>query len=221
MISVLVPSRGRPESLRRSIRGLLDVADQRDAVQIVVGCDPDDAESQAAALALPNPFNGNATWVAPERYGYGRLYEYYNALAAIAAGGWLLLWNDDAFMTSTGWDTQIEALPETVLVADLHNAFSPGLCCFPAVRREAVAALGAFCIDTPHVDSWWQEIGRRSGTIRAISAHVHHDRADLTGGHNDATYQEGRAGLRNEEFFGPAVQSQINAAAEKVRAACL
>jgi hypothetical protein len=221
VISVLLASRGRPESLRRSIRGLLDTADQRDEVQVLVACDPDDPATYDAAVALPNPSGVNYTWIAPERYGYSRLYEYYNALAEHASGEWLLNWNDDAFMTTTGWDLQITDLPPEVLVADLHNSFSPGLCCFPAVRWEAVAALGAFCIDTPHIDSWWQEISRRSGTIRAIPAHVHHDRADLTGGHDDATYREGREGLRNEEFYGPRTQSQIDAAVVKVTAACL
>lgn len=209
MISVLLPSRGRPASLVKSATSLFEHATNPDGIEILVAADPDDAGTAAVAEDM-----GLDCWIAPTRFGYGQIRLYFNALAEIAIGDWLLLWNDDATMTSAGWDKQIEDLPRRIQVADLHNAFSPGLCCFPAVRREAVTMLGGFCAaETPHVDSWWQEIGRRSQTIRAVDAHVHHDRFDLTGGHHDATYLEGRTHLRHGDFFSPEFQAQIDVAA--------
>lgn len=207
MISAILPSRGRPESLIKSVLSLraLAVGD----VEVVVAFDPDDPETCRAALTVDAVVSQP-----PERWGYSQMWRYLNLTAEFAVGDWLLVWNDDAEMTTFGWDEQIEALPAHVMVADLHNEFSPGLNCFPAVRREAVAALGGFCTaETPHVDSWWQEIGRRSGTSHAITAHVHHDRFDITGGHEDATWREGRSGLRHTEFFSPQVQAQIDTAA--------
>jgi len=213
MISALMPSRGRPESLRRSAMSLFDTALHPDRIEVLVAADPDDLATQAAADGL-----GLECWVAPYRFGYGQIRLYFNALAEVAVGDWLLLWNDDATMTAAGWDTLIERLPAGVMVADLANAFSPGLCCFPAVRREAVTALGGYCpADTPHVDSWWQEIGRRTGTIRHVEAFVQHDRFDLTGLHDDATYREGRSALRHADFFSPTFQAQIDVAAEVLR----
>lgn len=211
-----MPSRGRPESLRRSVESLREFAASPSGVEVLVGYDPDDlGTAHAASVADVVPIG------APERWGYGQLFRYYNLLAEVANGDWLLLWNDDAFMTVHGWDAMVEALPENILVADLANAFSPGLCCFPTVRRLAVEALGRFTLDTPHVDSVWQEIGRRTGSIHFVDAFVRHERVDLTGGHNDDTYREGRAGLNHTHFFSPAFQAEIDAAAEKVRAACL
>ena len=209
MISAILASRGRPDSLRRSVASLRELADKPDAIEVVVAFDPDDEPTGAVAEDI-----GALTVRAPERYGYARLYEYYRAAAEMSTGDWLLNWNDDAFMTTAGWDSQIEGLPPHIMVADLHNAFSPDLCCFPAVRREAVDALGGFCtVDNPHMDTWWQEIGRRSNTIDAIPAHVHHDRRDITGGHDDATFREGRSGWRTGEFWDREIQGQVNAAA--------
>jgi hypothetical protein len=213
MISALMPSRGRPESLARSAMSLFDLAADPRNVEVLVAADPDDPDTAAAAEEL-----GLDCWVAPERFGYGQIRQYFNRLSEVSIGDWLLLWNDDATMTTRGWDKQIEALPAQVMVADLRNAFSPGLCCFPAVRRDATVVLGGFCpVDTPHVDSWWQEVSRRSGTIHSVDAFVHHDRFDLTGGHNDATYREGRSHLRNAEFFGIEIQAQIDVSAEVLR----
>ncbi|HWB36849.1 MAG TPA: hypothetical protein VHA75_12565 [Rugosimonospora sp.] len=213
MISVLMPSRGRPASLVKSAMSVFDHAARPDAVEVLVAADPDDMGTHAVAEDL-----GLDCWVAPERYGYGGIRLYFNRLAEVAIGDWMLLWNDDATMITKGWDVKVEALPPSAMVADLRNAFSPGLCCFPAVRRAAVELLDGYCsANTPHVDSWWQEIGRRSGTIQPVDAFVHHDRFDLTGGHDDATYREGRTALRNAEFFGSIIQTQINEAAARLR----
>ncbi|WP_213451571.1 glycosyltransferase family 2 protein [Rhizomonospora bruguierae] len=239
MISVLLPSRGRPASLRRAIHSLLDNSANRairtdhpgwtampgalpeplppviEAPQILVAADPDDPATRDAAERL-----GAQVLVTPRRYGYGELHRYLNALAEQAEGEWLLLFNDDAVMRTRDWDQVILGQPANVMVADLQSQLSPEFCCFPAVRRVALEVTGGvYSPHTPHADSWWQDIGRRSGTIRAVDVHVHHDRFDLTGGHNDATYREGRAGpgLRDAQYFTPRVQAAVDAAAAAVR----
>lgn len=238
MISVLLPSRGRPASLRRAIESLLDKSANQalrvsagwegmpealpaplppviDPPQILVAADPDDPATRDVAEQL-----GAQVVVAPRRYGYAELHRYFNLLAEQADGEWLLLFNDDAVMWTRDWDRTILDLPAEVMVADLRSQLSPAFCCFPAVRRAALDVTGGvYSPHTPHVDSWWQDIGRRSGTIRPVDVVVHHDRFDLTGNHNDATYAEGRAGpgLRDAEYFSPAVQAEVDAAAARVR----
>ncbi|HEY6117710.1 MAG TPA: glycosyltransferase, partial [Candidatus Dormibacteraeota bacterium] len=110
MISVLLPSRGRPKALEETITGLLRLADEPDAIQVLVAADPDDDGTLAAEL--PDQVT---VWTAPQRYGYPRLHEYVNALAAQAGGDWLMLWNDDARILTPGWDQAIEAAPQAVL----------------------------------------------------------------------------------------------------------
>lgn len=215
MISVLCPSRGRADMLRASIASVRELA--VGDVEIVVAADPDDPATIDTARDLDV-----YTIVVGERLGYARMNEYYNLLAAASTGDWLLLWNDDATMTTPGWDLAIEAAPQEALVADLQHNLSPAFVCFPAIRRSLYEALGHYCGATPHVDSYLQDIGRALGAVRPVDAFVHHDRPDLTGRANDPTFIEGRAGLRHEHYFSPAFQAEIATAVERVREAlCL
>ena len=171
VIAVLLPSRGRPATLARSIGTLLVRADYPGRVAVIVGADNDDpatvrvtGDCDVSCLVMP-------------RQGYPQLHAYYQALAATpdaCAASWLLVWNDDATMLTTGWDSVLDGLPASVMVADLKSRHSP-TCCFPAVRNEAVGIIGRFCSGNPHVDSFWQEVGRMSGTIATVPIEVCHD----------------------------------------------
>lgn len=217
VISVLCPSRGRPDMLRASVASLRDLASDPANVQILVAADPDDQATIDVASELDL-----FTLVPAARIGYAHLYVYYNLLAMHSGGDWLLLWNDDATMTTQGWDLAIENAPAEALVADLQHNLSPAFVCFPAIRRSLYEALGCYSAPTPHVDSYLQDIGRALGAVRPVDAHVHHDRPDLTGRTPDATYTDGRSGLRHEHYFSPEFQAEIADAVERVREAlCL
>lgn len=214
LISVLCPSRGRPDSLARSIQSLRAHASQPDRVEVLIAADPDDPATVERSAGLHA-----ACWIAPERYGYHQLNLYYNRLTELSGGEWLLLWNDDALMTSPHWDLWIRQLPDHIIVADLQTAHSPHLCTFPAVRRVAVQAVGAFSPVTCHCDTWWQDIARQLGGIAPIPVHVDHRRADLTGDHQDQTRADALAGYRTHEYYSPAVQEPLAQAVAKIREA--
>lgn len=210
-ISVLLPSRGRPEMVKQTGDQLLALADRPETVEIILGLDQDDArrdEYQTYGIM----------WVAHERMGYGRLHEYYNQLAKYASGEWMLLWNDDVFMTTKGWDTVLAGLPASTLVADLQSEHTAAkLCCFPAVRRDAVAAVGGFSPHTPHCDTYWQDLGRGTGRITEVPIVVNHRRFDLSGNHNDETYAESKSNYKSAEYYGPVVQDAIRRDIEIIR----
>ncbi len=157
VISVLLPSRGNPALLERSVRSLRGHASRR--LEILVAADDDDPDTarKAGELAVLRLIR--------KRAGYDRLHVYYQDLAAMASGDWLLVWGDDCVMTTDGWDDIIESLPSGVLVADLASTHSQH-CCFPAVRRAAVEAIGMFSTDNPHVDTFWGDIATEAGVIR-------------------------------------------------------
>lgn len=217
-ISVLLPSRGRPGSLIQSAHSLVERAARPDLIEIMVAADPDDEPTAQCARELGIP-----CWIAPERYGYHKLNVYFNALCELTGGKWVLLWNDDARMLTDGWDRVIveqeQMLTKRVMVCDLWvDGHSPHLCTFPVVRREAIAAIGGvFSPLTCHCDTWWQDIGRATGTIQPVPVKVDHQRADLTGLHNDQTYRDGQEGYRSREFYGVLVQTALRSAAERLR----
>ena len=186
-ISVLCPSRGRADSLVASADSLLSLAARPGEVEILIAADPDDPATAAAAeRAGPEA----RLWTAPERYGYARLHEYLNHLVTLARGGWLLNWNDDARMLTPGWDEVIAGQDPAVLWLQANH--HPGASMFPAWPRAWAQALGHVS-PVPHVDTYLQWLGEALGGLVKVPVEVLHDRADVTGNHDDATYREGRA----------------------------
>lgn len=211
MISVLLPSRGRPSSLADSIGSLRVMADDPDQLEILVAADPDDPDTAEAAER-----SRAACWVAPTRYGYHQLERYVNHLAAVASGEWLLLWNDDARMLTAGWDARIAEAPHGVLWP-AHND-SPMLNIFPVVHRSIVDVLGHFSL-SPHCDSWVQDVATAVGAHHRIVVTVLHDRHDLTGGHNDQTWRDAQAGYRTADYHSLPMQAARARDIEALRAA--
>lgn len=202
MISVLVPSRGNPDDLQRSVESLRGLADRPGEIEVWVGADRDDPDTAAMAGYI------GCDVELFDRQGYRGLHVYYQRLAELASGDWLLVWNDDAVMLTPGWDAVLSRLPAGALVADLQSHHSP-MVCFPAVRREAMAMLGGrFCTANPHVDSFWQDAGRATGTIFPVAVHIRHDQRV---GHEDWGSQHG--------YYEPAHQAELAGYVRRLRSA--
>lgn len=189
MISVLCPSRGRPDRLYRSTSSLLLRAARPQEVEILVALDPDDEETPASEhyAALSDLVR---VWVAPERYGYFGLHHYVNHLAGVARGDWLMLWNDDALMKTEGWDDIIRSQSPSVLWLKANHDQGGNL--FPAWPRSWSRRLGHVSL-SPNIDVWVSEVGRRAGAEHQVPVEVFHDRPDITGSDEDETFREGRA----------------------------
>lgn len=180
MISVLCPTRGRPDSMRRSAATLLDHATHPDRVEILTACDDDDP--RLADYDIP-------TLIGPP-LGYRGLHRYVNTLADVARGEWLFLWNDDVEMLTDGWDEVVEAQAPGVLSPRSNHGGPPDSvahCIFPIVPASWVKACGHFALNC-HNDTWWGEIGHALGVLHGIAVEVVHRRADLTGDHDDETF---------------------------------
>lgn len=214
LVSVLLPSRGRPESLRATIGGLRRLADDPAQVEVLVACDPDDTATFDAAWEA----DADHVLMAGERYGYHRLHEYVNRLAAQASGVWLLLWNDDATMLTEGWDKVVADEPAGLRVLHPANNQGPVLNTFPVFTRDLYQLLGHVSV-SPHCDSYLEAVSRPTGIEHRVPIEVRHDRYDLTGLHNDATFADAQAGYRTSDFHSETVQGQIAADIDKVRAA--
>lgn len=210
MISVLLPSRGRPKALTESIGSLLDLADRPGGIEILIGADPDDEPTQQAVL----PWQARI-WTAPERYGYPQLHEYVNRLAEQADGDWLMLWNDDARMLTPGWDTVVGEQQPGVLWP--HSNDIPTCNTFPIWPHAWTEHLGHVSL-SPHCDSWIQYLGQAVDRHERVDIDILHDRADLTGGHDDQTRAESLAGYRTVDYGSPAMEAARAADVASLRA---
>lgn len=199
MISVLLPSRSRSKALTASVASLLDLADRPGSIEILIAADPDDPDTRNVDL----PWQASV-WTAPERYGYPQLHEYVNRLAEQADGDWLMLWNDDARMLTEGWDTIVRAQDQSVLWP--HSNDIPTCNTFPIWPRAWTDHLGHVSL-SPHCDSWIQFLGQTIGRHERVDVEILHDRADLTGGHDDQTRAESLAGYRTADYGSPAMEA--------------
>lgn len=213
MISVLLPSRGRPGPLAESVASLRDLADDRTRVEVLVAADPDDPATARATRDC-----GATLWRAPERFGYARLHEYVNALARQAGGDWLLMWNDDARMRTRGWDSRVLEAQPGVLWPKANGYTVENT--FPIVHRTVVDRLGHVSL-SPHYDSWLHAVAEQAGIHHRIAVEVFHDRADFTGGHDDQTWRESRAQQRTAEFHSPDMVAARRRDADLLRSAPL
>jgi hypothetical protein len=200
--------------MAKSLSSLFGKATNPSQIEVLVAADPDDPATIEACRQADI-----YCWVAPERYGYSRLNEYFNRLADVASGEWLMLWNDDARMETISWDEKLLEAPPETMIADLWvDGHSPDLCTFPVLRRHVLhKAGGVYSPITCHCDTWWQDIGRRLGIIKPVDIQIDHQRSDLRPGmHADQTRAEALSGYRSADFYGDQVQAGINQYVERI-----
>lgn len=191
-IAILLPTRGRAESLERSIRSLVNQADDISRVQLMFGFDNDDEVGVKHFTDVVQPYldknKVEYTAMSFEPMGYIRLNEYVNALAKASDARWLVFWNDDAIMHSKSWDTSIMNYDGQfkLLAFDTHKKHPYSI--FPIVPREWLDLLGYL---SPHQisDAWLSQQAYLLDLMERTDISVEHDRFDLTGNNHDETFQ--------------------------------
>lgn len=191
-ISVLLPTRGRTTQLKRSIKSLLDNADDITKVEILFAFDSDDQKSykyaEKSVFPLIDSAGGTYSAIEFAPIGYTRLNEYVNAMAHQSTGDWMMFWNDDAIMQTQSWDSIIQSYTGRFVLqaVDTHNKHPYSI--FPIVPREWLQVIGT--LSTHQLsDAWLSQIGWMLDIVKRIPVVVEHDRFDLTGNNEDATYK--------------------------------
>lgn len=204
-VSIILPTRKRFQSLRRSIDSLLSTATRAD-VEVLLAVDDDDLETLERLKSEDIP--GSKVLVGP-RLGYINLHLYVNQLCQEATGDWVVLWNDDALMRTQGWDEILEEYLGQMVVlnpATNHVNHPRENCIFPIVPKKMVELLGHFSLSN-HNDTYIENISNSLGIRRDVAITVCHDRADLTGGNDDEVYAERE--FTTGSFYGPENQANV------------
>jgi len=193
-ISVLLPSRGRPQLAERSIDTLIDTASSVEGIEFLVALDYDDQKSIDHFKNIVTPkfdkLNINMIVFGFSRLGYGKLNEYFNNLAKKSLGKWMLAWNDDAIMTSKNWDLEIEKYDGQFKILGLNdNHGGHPYAIFPVIPREWLILFDDLSPFSA-IDAWVSQVAYMTDCIEKISPSVMHDRFDLTGNNKDKTYDE-------------------------------
>lgn len=191
-ISILLPTRGRTETLERSVMSLVNSADDNTSIELLLGFDDDDQESyQYFESRIAQRLEQKKviyTCIGFQRLGYLRLNEYVNSLAAHSEGHWLMFWNDDAVMITPGWDTIIRQHTGKfrTLRMPTHNDHPYAI--FPIIPREWFEIFGYLSAHQIS-DAWISQISYMLDIIQNVDIEVVHDRHDLTGNNFDDTFE--------------------------------
>jgi len=191
-IAILLPTRGRAEMLERSVKSVIDLADNPAKVQLMFGFDNDDEvgikyfTEELQPWLDENSVTYTAMTFAP--LGYIRLNEYVNELARKSDANWLVFWNDDAVMETKGWDTEIMKRQGEFKLLAFHTHNDHPYSIFPIAPREWLDLLGYL---SPHQisDAWLSQQAYMLDIWERIEVDVLHDRHDLTGNNDDETFQ--------------------------------
>jgi len=190
-IAMLLATRGRTESLGRSIRSLVELADDVSRVQIMFAFDNDDDIGFKYFVDELQPWMDERdisyTAMKFERMGYVNLHKYNNAMAAQTDSDWLVIWNDDAVMQSQGWDTTILSYTGQFKLLSFCTHRMHPYSIFPIVPRTWYDLLG-YISPHPTQDGWVSQQAYMLDIYQRITVDVLHDRFDLTGNNNDDIY---------------------------------
>lgn len=206
MISVLMPSRERPEMAKKSIASL-GYGDY----EVIMYLDKDDPTLEEY-LTIP------AYHVVSDRVGYKNFHKMINHLAKKSNGEWLMLWNDDAIMDCEDWSSKVHQQDHSVPV--VLNITNPGVDTnnlFPVISRTLYKIMGHYSKST-HCDSWVQDLANELDIHLSINGtHIEHIRDRL----NDKTKQETQAVYRESspEYSSDYTQNQWRLDVAKVRRA--
>lgn len=143
MISILIPTRGRTESLKRTIQSARDTANAPEEIEICIYIDDDDIASRECEW----PKEWNIRIAIGKRIILGNMW---NKCAAIASGDILCQGNDDIIFRTKGWDTLVEKefskVPDRLVM--VHGQDGSG---------GASGSIGTFGVH-PFVSRRWYEV---------------------------------------------------------------
>ena len=193
IISVLLPTRGRTEVLRKSLKSLIEKASKPERIEILFGIDEDDTNTldyikDVISVDLKElGIESRASIFKP--LGYENLHIYVNTLAGNAQGEWLFFWNDDCLMVTEGWDEVIDQYNgQFKLLGPKDNHEGHPYAILPIVPKDWFILMGHLSQNAQN-DAWLSHIAYMLDIFERVDFEFIHDRADITGNNDDETFQ--------------------------------
>jgi len=166
LVSILLPTRGRPQWLRESIDSLYSLAQDKSCMEFILKVDDDDKETIETARQLSEILPLKFI-ISSKGAGYFDMHHWVNDMSKLATGDWLFLFNDDAVMQTERWDDLLLNFDIMTKSDPSQSAYqNPGVCLFIAesigrkdayefifLRRKVFEILGHFTL-SPHSDSY-------------------------------------------------------------------
>ncbi|MEP0872333.1 FkbM family methyltransferase [Trichocoleus desertorum AS-A10] len=199
-ISLLCPTRGRPDKALRLVLSVLKTAHHPERVEVLFYVDTDDStkldyvEQLKAHKTELNRLK-QCFLMVNEPIGVSKAW---NALATASQGDLLVMAADDQIYNDAGWDTRLDQetakFPDEIFCMWFNEGhWGEKLCTFPIVSRKWCLTLGYFItgiFECLYDDLWIMDIAKRVGRLHYIpdvlTEHLHwgYGKAEI-----DSTYE--------------------------------
>ena len=188
-VCVMLPSRGRTDSLTNSITTILDKAKNPDKICLALGFDDDDQIGIDYFVKSVKPMldqrGAHYKALTFKRMGYDAINRYYNELGNNVHAEWYFLWNDDATMITQDWDEVIVRETGNFALLKVHTHNEHPYSIFPIIPQRWLNHLGYFSRHQM-IDAELSQNAYMLDIIKIVDIEVQHDQSELTGT-NDAT----------------------------------
>lgn len=183
LVSIMIPTRGRPEHLLAAIDSAVSLAVDSSRLEFLLKIDDDDAPTIQTADRLMASFPSLKirVVVSPRGRGYHEMHEWINQLAAQADGDWVFLFNDDARFKTPEWDALLTVMGTKnawVGIGDVCLLVAPTIGRpmtqeFFFLRRKVVHLLGHLSL-SPHNDNWIYTVMKFCGCTMQCPIEIEH-----------------------------------------------
>jgi hypothetical protein len=179
--SFLLPTRERYDWLIQSLESILNNADNFENFDILLAMDFDDVDTinNVEKYIENNNLQNIIKLYKFERQYYLNLHVYINELSKISESKYLILWNDDAQITTPKWDIilkeHIENQDVLYVYEILNNHFNN---IFPIIPKEWVNIIGHFS-ENAHNDTWVEIIAKELNVLKDIPINANHYRSKI------------------------------------------
>ena len=209
-ISILCPSRERPNNLIRLIKNINDFTKIHERVELVVYVDNDDPllmeyrQYYEDYNKIKNNINYKLLIGEPKS-----VSKSWNDIAKLSIGDILIMGNDDCIFETKGWDqivdVEVAKFPDKIFVMWFNDGLRAHMYGdFPIVSREWYKILGYFtpgCFEFTFNDTWINDLGKRVRRLHYVKkvklTHLH---ADIGLQEKDNTWKKHRSG-KNKDVF--------------------
>lgn len=202
LISVLLPSRGRPDLLNEMLASLWATVAHKRFVEVLVYVDTDEIDSYFSKIMHPVQLH-----FGPRRL----LSECWNELADLCGGEILMHAGDDLVFRTPGWDQQVRdafaAVPDRIALVQ-GDDLSPNrdaLATHGFVHRKWVDAVGHFLpplFSCDWNDVWLTEVADQIGRRIKVPAVIEHNHYSFEKRPMDKTDQEREERGREDDVVG-------------------
>lgn len=194
MISLVLPSRGRPQALFSMVYSAELTADDPDQIEVCVRIDSDDPRRYGY---IAETGYGLTTCITSGKRGV--LANAWNDAAKIAGGDILMLAADDLRFRTKGWDTAVRQAVEhvgdrIVMVYARDGHADERMATHPFVTRRWVDVVGRFTapyFEADYVDLWIDDVARQlDRAVFLPNVLIEHMHPSFGKGEWDKTHQE-------------------------------